>query len=324
MDGAAVTEKNMMEMLQRWGWRRIVSTAVTALVLLFFVYVLHRQWQAGHFHELKYPIAPILLSSLGMFALAVLLGFLWCWILGLVSGQRVRLRPLFYAHFVSWLARYVPGKIGQVVGKIVLGENIGFRRGDLIASVLYENAFFVGSGISTALLCLGPASLRRILSPALSERWIMVLALALIAGLLLISYLLPVFMRRFLRGRGSIGRAIPAKSVLILFISYHFAHLVAGVGFYFLLTLLVPQTGVPLVDAIGILTAAHIVGVLAFIVPAGLGVRESILALLLVSYMPMDQAVLISLITRLWSTVADSYVLAAVLVFRIDLKSAGS
>jgi len=86
----------------------------------------------------------------------------------------------------------------------------------------------------------------------------------------------------------------------------------------------VPQTGVPLVDAIGILTAAHIVGVLAFIVPAGLGVRESILALLLVSYMPMDQAVLISLITRLWSTVADSYVLAAVLVFRIDLKSAGS
>ncbi|MBI3441566.1 MAG: hypothetical protein HY052_07170 [Proteobacteria bacterium] len=314
----------MKNMLRRWGWRRVISAVATALVFLFFFYVLEQQWQAGKFHELKYPIAPILFSALGMFSLAVLLGFFWCWILGLVSGQRVRLRALFYVHFVSWLARYIPGKIGPIVGKIVLGENISYRRSALITSVLYENVFFIGSGVSTALLCLGPASLRRILSPTLSERWIMILALALIAGLLLTSYLLPVFMRRFLRSRGGVDQAIPAKSVVMLFISYHFAHLAAGAGFYFLLRLLIPQTGVPLVDAIGMLTAAHIVGALAFIVPAGLGVRESILSLLLVSYMPMDQAVLISLITRLWSTVADGYVLAAIPIIRFNLKDVGS
>lgn len=314
----------MIEVLRRWGCRRIISTAITALVLLLFVYVLYQQWQAGHFHELKYPITPILLSALGMFGLAVLLGFLWCWILGLVSGKRVLVWPLLYVHFVSWLARYVPGKIGQVVGKVVLAENIGYRRGVLIASVFYENAFFIGSGISTALLFLGPASLKRVLSPVLSEQWIIFFALAFIAGLLLSVYLLPAIMRRFLRGKGGVDRAISTKSVIFLFISYHFTHLVAGVGFYSLLVLLAPQNSVPFADSVGILAAAHIGGVLAFIVPAGLGVREFILALLLISYMPMDQAVLISLITRVWSTMADGYVLATVPIISLTQKTTGT
>ncbi len=310
----------MIRVLQKMGYRRIISAAITALVLLLFVYILYQQWQAGHFHELKYPIVPMLLSALGMFGLAVLLGFLWCWILGLVSGKWILVWPLLHVHFISWLARYVPGKIGQIVGKVVMGENIGYRRGALIASVFYENAFFIGSGISICLLCLGPASLKRVLSPVLSERWIILLALALIAGLLMSVYLLQVVMRRFLKGKGVVNGAISTKSVVLLFVAYHFAHLVAGAGFYSFVALLAPQDSVPFIDAIGVLTAAHIGGVVAFIVPAGLGVRESILALLLASYMPMDQALPISLIMRIWSTVADGYVLATVSILGVTQK----
>lgn len=311
----------MTTRLQKPGWRGIVSPVITALVLLLFVYVLYQQWQAGQFRDLKYPVAPFLLSALGMFGLAVLLGFLWCWILGLISGGKTKVWPLLYAHFISWLARYMPGKIAQVVSKIMLGESIGYRRGALIASTFYENVFFIGSGISTALLCLGPTFLKSALSSELSERWIVIFAFILVAGMLLFSYLTPAIARHFFRDKVAGDRAISAKSTMSLFVAYHFSHLAAGTGFYFLLVSLAPQNSVSLAEAIGILTAAHIGGILAFIVPAGLGVRESILALLLASYMPMDQAVLVSLITRAWSTVADGYVLISVPFIKLARKS---
>lgn len=312
----------MMEILRRWGRHRYLSVVITALVLLLFVYALSQQWNAGYFHKLNYPITPILLSALGMFGLTVLLGFLWCRVINLISGKRASIWYLLNVHFISWLARYIPGKISQVVGKVVLGENAGFRRRDLMTSVFYENAFFIGSGISIVLFCLEPRLLKRALSNVLPEQFIVILGLAIIAGLLMLVYFLPAAMRSLLKASGNVDRVISTKSVLLLFIFYHSAHLIAGLGFYVLLMLLMPQNSVPLVAAIGILTAAHIGGSLAFVVPAGLGVRESILILLLTPYMPLDQAVIVSLITRAWSTAADGYVLAAVAIFNLIQKSA--
>lgn len=324
MDNFPAEEKDMTARLQKREWRDIVSPVITALVLLLFVYVLYQQWQTGQFRELKYPVAPFLLSALGMFGLAVLLGFLWCRILGQISGRKTKVRPLLYAHFISWLARYTPGKIAQIASKIMLGESIGYRRGTLIASTFYENVFFIGSGISAVMLCLGPAFLKSALSSELSERWIVIFAVVVVAGMLLFSYLLPAMARHFFRDKAAGDWAISAKSTMSLFVAYHFTHVAAGAGFYFLLTALVPQNSVTLAEAIGILTAAHIGGILAFIVPAGLGVRESILALLLSSYMPMDQAVLVSLITRVWSTVADGYVLISVPFIKFARKGIGA
>lgn len=297
---------------QRWNPQRGLSAVITTVVLLVFSYVLYQQWRSGQLHELDYPLAPILLSALGMYGLAVLLGIFWCRILRMLSTKRTVISPLMHVHFVSWLARYIPGKIGQIASKVVLSESLGYRRGVLIASVFYENAFFIGSGISTVLLCLGPVSLRRLLPSGWSETWVMVLSLIIVSGLLLFVYFLPPVMHRFLNDRGGVDKPISTGTVMSLFVSYHIAHLAAGLGFYVLLQLLAPQTPVPLIVAIGILTAAHIGGVLAIVVPAGLGVRETILALLLASYMPMDQALLISVLTRIWSTVADGYVLVSI------------
>lgn len=307
----------MTAWLSKLRWRSIVSPVITTLVLLLFAYVLYQQWQTGQFRELKYPVMPFLVSALGMFGLAVLLGFLWSWILGLVSGKKTKVMELLYAHFISWLARYVPGKVAQVASKIMLGENAGYRRGALMASTFYENAFFIGSGVSAVLFCLGPAFLKSALSSDLSERWIALFAVILVAGLLLSSYLLPSIARLFVGDKVVGDWAISARSTMSLFIAYHFPHVVAGAGFYFLLAALMPQNSVTLPEAIGILTAAHIGGMLAFIVPAGLGARESILALLLAPYMPVDQAVLVALITRAWSIVADGYVLIAAPFIRL-------
>ena len=58
-------------------------------------------------------------------------------------------------------------------------------------------------------------------------------------------------------------------------------------------------------DCVGIMTFASVVGFLAFLVPAGLGVREATLSLLLSAYVPSSVAVGIALTHRVLATAAD-------------------
>ena len=68
----------------------------------------------------------------------------------------------------------------------------------------------------------------------------------------------------------------------------------------------------------GILTACYafawIVGFLSFLTPGGLGIREGLLGLLLANYMPIPQATLIALLSRVWMLSAE-IVLAYIALF---------
>ncbi|MFR3423569.1 MAG: lysylphosphatidylglycerol synthase domain-containing protein [Lachnospiraceae bacterium] len=89
--------------------------------------------------------------------------------------------------------------------------------------------------------------------------------------------------------------------------------LVVGVGFYmlvcFLLSPPVPTSGgSPLWP--GIYGLCCIIGILAVFAPSGLGVREGIMLLGLGLVMPKEYAVIISIISRLWQTVAELILIA--------------
>jgi hypothetical protein len=56
---------------------------------------------------------------------------------------------------------------------------------------------------------------------------------------------------------------------------------------------------------------AWTVGFLAFLTPNGLGVREATLAFVLKTIMPASVATLVSLIARVWITVAEGIIVAA-------------
>ena len=53
---------------------------------------------------------------------------------------------------------------------------------------------------------------------------------------------------------------------------------------------------------------AGAIGILAFFVPSGLGVREAVIVLVLSQYMPTAEAIVISLLARLFSTIGDGVV----------------
>jgi uncharacterized membrane protein YbhN (UPF0104 family) len=47
------------------------------------------------------------------------------------------------------------------------------------------------------------------------------------------------------------------------------------------------------------------VGLLVIIAPAGIGVKEGVMLILLSNYLPQDISLIISVFSRLWSTLAD-------------------
>jgi uncharacterized membrane protein YbhN (UPF0104 family) len=103
----------------------------------------------------------------------------------------------------------------------------------------------------------------------------------------------------------TIPEAIKYRNIIQIFLLYIVIVLVQGIAFYLLVNALLY---VPLQNLIGLtacFAVAGALGTLSFFAPSGLGVREGILALLLSTYIISPVAVLISLLARIWVTLAE-------------------
>ncbi|NTW42780.1 MAG: UPF0104 family protein, partial [Cellulomonadaceae bacterium] len=66
-------------------------------------------------------------------------------------------------------------------------------------------------------------------------------------------------------------------------------------------------------------------GILAVFVPSGLGVRESVFVLIATAYMPVEQAIVIALLARLYSLIGDGVVALVYAVLKLrDVKGVSS
>lgn len=151
----------------------------------------------------------------------------------------------------SLLAKYVPGGIWQIVGRAVLMKKYGVRHSQAIAIGLAEQLVSLSTCIFLAAAAF--AALKNHFSAAA-----IVLALGLI--FITLSCHLP-----FIHDRGAAKRA--------------FALYLLAMPFY-LAAYSTMAKGVPLIDLTTQLFAGTAAGMMAFFVPGGLGVRESVATLL--------------------------------------------
>ena len=89
-------------------------------------------------------------------------------------------------------------------------------------------------------------------------------------------------------------------------IEYLLPRLLNGIGFVLLAISILPTVEPSMyIGLAATYIFAGIIGMLAIFIPGGIGVRESIIVLLASSYMPVEQAIILSLVARLYTTVAD-------------------
>lgn len=295
--------------------RRLLRIAVTGVVLAVVAYFFGRglvqNWNAVR--DIDVVVNAWSVGAVLLFALAVVCsGVLWGAMVASLGKVHVGLLESIRVHCASWLLKYVPGQVGSVANKVVWSTERGISRTLVIISFVYENVFLLlGSIVPSVVILLFADAF----SGAGDDLWG-----RLLPALIAVVPLLLVMDRRLFRwgvnlvGRRALKRDVPPEyflsrtGALRYQLAFLLPRVVNGVGFVMVVVsfLDVPATAYVPLAATYVLAGA--VGILAVFVPSGLGVREGIIVVLASRYMPVEQAIVLSLVARLYSTVADAVV----------------
>lgn len=294
------------------GWVRWVGLALTLAGCAWVAAPLLRQ--AG---ELRGQVAGGRLlaaaaaGAVGYAVLSTLLAASWWW--GLAAyGRRPPLRLAWAVWARAQLGKYLPGNVFHYVGRQLMGRRLGLGHASLAAagvvelvSVLVAAGLLGGAGALARHRGLGG------LGPLV---WVPAVALLAVAGLVLLDALarrLPLLLGSG-GGRTAPPAALPRLSgrrlaaLLVPAVALNLGFLAgSGALLYLLLVAGWPAAEVGLVRALWVYPLAWAAGTLTLGAPAGLGVREAILALELGGAMGAAPAALLAVALRLVTVGGD-------------------
>lgn len=279
------------------AWAR---RALVVVVIGFAAYALWNEWGAMWRTVRTIPWTTTVLSQLA--ALAAVLVAVLAWRV-LINGLGTPLGVLRAAqvNLVGLLGKYVPGSVWAYVLQIELGRKAGLSRSRVFVATVIGVGTGMVAAVAYAVASIGP----------LSEKvpWVVYLTPILPIGLIalcppvltrLVNLVLKVLRRPLLTEPLRWPMVIKSVAFQLLGFACYGVHLWvlaqsvgAAPGFLgFLLCAAAMSVGLN-------------AGILAFIVPSGIGVREAVIVGVLVASMPSAQALAFAVVSRVMLIVAD-------------------
>ncbi|MEZ5076415.1 MAG: lysylphosphatidylglycerol synthase transmembrane domain-containing protein [Solirubrobacterales bacterium] len=254
--------------------RLALQVGIVVVIFGFLVLTVVNQWseirsEGVHFHLVWLVPALIVLP---IFFMASAFG----WDLILRSlGQPIGFGEAQVAWGQPLLARYVPGSVLYILGRLLLSERSGVPRRITLASFVYEQAISATSAVAIAAYFI-------IKHPDLQGqplRWA-VLLLIPIAIVMLSPRVFGPLADRVLRafGREPLPTVIPLRRVLALLVFYSCNWVVVAVAIYCIarsVTYIAPSDFMLVGSAQAI---GYFVALVTVVFPAGLGVRDAAFA----------------------------------------------
>lgn len=292
---------------------RLGQAVLVAAIAYFLITSLRRSWASieGYAWEVRPEWLALSALAFAGFYCAQALGW-WFLLRGFEMSSPLPLATATWAK--SILARYLPGTVFMFVGRAWMCHAQGLPLDRVSAAMFYEQVL----GVCSALVALA------VLFPFWEYRP-SATAFALLALPLLIAVLHPrVFaplanvVLRWLR-RPPLAVVLRFRSVVVLLAYYSATWIFAGAGAWFLGkgTLDLAYAALPVVVAAYAL--AYVAGMVAFMIPSGIGVREAVLTASLVRFLPGGVALAWALLLRVWVTVIELiFVAAAVAVASVS------
>ncbi len=219
-------------------------------------------------------------------------------------GELLSLPQALRIYLTAQIARYVPGGVWDVAGRVYLAGEAGYSRTRISVSILLEMVLHV---VSAALFFL--LTLPFWPDTAAVRPFAIALAVMAVGGLIGLhpAVLRPALLRLGrLTGRDvSLSRRLPFPALLRLLGYQMVARLLVGAAFA---TFTLGVYALPAVEAprlAGVFVAGWLVGFLVVIMPMGLGVREGAIAWLLTSVMPLPAATAVAVGFRILIALRD-------------------
>lgn len=293
-----------------------------AVVLGFAAYYLVSQW--GAVSQAIKLIAPA--SIIASFFFVILgLGFgtiSWIAILNGL-GHRIPILRAAQILLVGQLGKYVPGSVWSYVMQMELGRQYGVARPRVLITALYA----AGVGVVASLI-LGSLALPVLIDDLPQLLWLYAL---LPIGLVclhpkvmtwLASLTLKLFRRPPLDHEVSFSVVLRSLGAALASYACYGIHL-----FLLVNSLVDPDIGT-LILLTGAMSIGFTVGLVAFLLPSGLGAREAVLIGAMTLLLTLPQAAAMSVVSRMMFTLADvlaaGAAVLAVLIMRKRLAAEGS
>lgn len=291
-------------------WMKIAKYVFLILVAVFLVRYFYK-----NFDDYKNLDVEI---NWGVFALAVLVYFiykltlasLWHYLTWL-NDCSVRYSRAISAYLYSILGKYIPGKVFMLLARLPAYEEEKKSIGKVTVCFFLEN---ICTLLGAAFLFL--VSLFFFPNDLLKQyQWaaiLLVIAFFICINPKIINFFLK-FVEKFVK-KANLRIPITYGQMLKVVLLFIGNWLIVGAGFYFLTCSLFPLPFSEMLYVAGIYGVSCVIGILAIFAPSGIGVREGILVAGLQLVMPVEYAVIISIVSRLWMTVSELVLIAIAFV----------
>jgi hypothetical protein len=298
--------------VRRWaGWAlRIALTLAVTYFLFRSLRVSSSELSAVDLSEWRPDPWRLSASVVLLLAVFVYVGGLWSRMVREFGGPALKIGVAVWILFLGNLGRYVPGKIWQLAGLTYLAGKRGVSLPVASSSAVLGQVFALGAAACIAALGAALGATSRY--PEALLPW----ALAL-AGLIALTTMFPVVLRFILRIAFKLSRRqhevpdVAAGFGARWLGLYMPAWLGYGIAFGLLWSSFPALPAVFWPAAVGGFAGAYFVGYAALFAPAGVGVREGALALMLAPWTGATEAAVLAVIARLWMTLAELLPLGA-------------
>lgn len=297
---------------------KICKILFAVLVVVFLVWYFWKNWDEFSEKIVNVDIGIFVFSMLFYFVYKFTLASLWHYITK-INECSINYEKAVTSYLYSILGKYIPGKVFMLAARLTYYKEEDAPLSKVTVCFFIEN---VCTLLGAAMLFI--VSLFFFPNELLENyKW---LTLILIVAFFVCIH--PKIINFFLRIVGKLFKKnleIPMKysqmlKVVLLFIGNW---LIVGTGFYILVQAIYPAVEPSqMLFCAGIWGISAIMGILAIFAPSGIGVREGIIVAGLMLIMPESDAMIISVVSRLWQTIPElALVLLAFIWSRIRKMS---
>ena len=286
---------------RKTGWRSFAQLLIVLVILAFWGQVLITNWDEIASYPWRLSWTSLLQSLVVLMVQMFLVSTIW-WRALTLMGKPLPWRQGTAIWLKAQIARYIPGGVWDVAGRLVLGQQAGVDKRRMSASVGMEMGLQVLSAslfLSFALIIGADATVRAYLPFVL---------LIIVGSLIMLTP--PVFSTLINWGLKILRRPplhlnLTYGNILILFLMRVVAHGLKGLAFFLFARGLspIPWSQAPLM--ISAFVGAWLIGYLAIFVPTGIGEREGALVLLLGPQFPFGLATASAIGYRVWIALRD-------------------
>ncbi|MCB2210127.1 flippase-like domain-containing protein [bacterium] len=299
--------KALISVISAWfADHRWASKLATALLVAVPIYFLGRSlvtnWQTLQAAEIQIDWGRMLISlAILLVAFALFpLGTLICF-RGL--GVRLTYPQAYYGYHASQLGKYLPGRIWIIPGRAVALKRHGVDPLIAGASALIDMYVLIAAGVLVyvpSLFLPGQGSMKQLGLLGL------LLCLPLLVSLVfpkLLNWLFSLMLKWM--GRGELEIKFAWHHFAGMLVTYLVLWILSGLGLFLLADSFSPLVVGDLTQVVGAMGFSWVLGTVSFLTPAGLGVREGAMGLLLGNLIPAPLPALLAILSRFWWTLAD-------------------